>query len=86
MVKININTPLPHESRNTFIQAFKSIGWKYERVIQNGEFAILRFFGKFPSDGCKPNIDIILGDDVNINEFKQLFVGEVEIYFLFERS
>lgn len=86
MVKINFNTPLPHSQRDVVIHAFKSVGWKYERIIQNGEFSLFRFFGKLPQDERKTNIDVIVSDGTNIDDFKQLFVSDVEIYFYFERS
>lgn len=86
MVKINFNTPLPHSQRDVVIQAFEAVGWKYERIIQNGEFSLFRFFGKLPQDERKTNIDVIVSDGTNIDDFKQLFVSDVEIYFYFERS
>lgn len=86
MVKININTPLAHSQRDIVIKAFKSIGWKYERIIQSGEYSLFRFFGSLPADNRNSNVDVIVGDDVDIDIFKQLLVREVEIFILFERS
>lgn len=86
MVKININTPLAHSQRDNVIKAFKSIGWKYERIIQNGEYSLFRFFGNLPADERITNVDIIVGDDVDIDIFKQLLVRDVEVFIMFERS
>ena len=86
MVKINFNTPLPHSQRDVFIKAFRSIGWGYDRIFQNGDFTLLKFHGKLPSGERSTNIDILVSDDTDIDSFKQLFVGYCEIYFYFERS
>lgn len=87
MVKINIKTVFPKSQRDVFIHAFRDIGWKYERIIQNGEFSLFRFFGTLPAcSNDDTNVDIILTDDIYIDEFKQLFVKDVEIFVQFERS
>lgn len=87
MLKINFNTPFPHNQRDKFIHGFRELGFSSERIIQSGECSLFRFFGKLPSsENCKTNVDIMLCDDVNIDDFKSLLVGNVEIYVLFERS
>ena len=87
MVKINFNTPIPHCQRDVVIHAFKDLGFKYERIIQNGEFSLLRFFGDLPSDNFhKTNLDIQVSNDLDITYFKSMFVGSVEIFVYFERS
>lgn len=87
MLKINFNTPFPHSQRDKFIHGFRELGFSYERIIQSGEFSLFRFFGKIPYDESKKNnVDVMICDDVNIDDFKSLFVGNVEIFVLFERS
>ena len=86
MVKINFNTPFPHCQRDSFLHAFRDLGFKYERIYQNGDYALFRIFGKLPHDDKKTNIDVILSDDININDLKQLLVTNVEMFVMFERS
>lgn len=86
MVKINFNTPFPHSQRDVFIHAFRDLGFKYERVFQSGEYSLLKFFGKLPHSDKKTNIDIIVSDETDIDDFKQLLVCNVEIFVMFERS
>lgn len=86
MVKINFNTAFPHNQRDVFIHAFRDLGFKYERIIQNGEFSLFRFFGSLPTNDSKTNIDIIVSNDTDIDNFKQMLVKDVEIYCMFERS
>lgn len=86
MVKINFNKPFPHSQRDVFIHAFRDLGFKYERIIQNGDFALFRFFGKLPYSEGKINIDVIVSSDTNIDDFKQLLVTNVELFVIFERS
>lgn len=87
MLKINFNTPFPHSQRDKFIHGFRDIGFSYRREIQNGEYSLFCFFGKIPIDDSHiTNVDIIVSDDVDINNFQSLLVRDVEIYCLFERS
>lgn len=86
MLKINFNTPFPHSQRDVFLHSMRDIGFTYDRVIQNGEYSLFKFFGSLPQTDKKSNVDVIIGDDVNINVFKQLLVKDVEIYVMFERS
>lgn len=86
MVKINFNTPFPHSQRDVFIHGFRSLGFKYERIFQSGEYALFRFFGKLPASDKKTNVDVIVSDDTNIDDFKQLLVTNVELFVMFERS
>ena len=86
MVKINFNIPFPHNQRDVFIHAFRDLGFKYELIIQNGDFALFRFFGKLPCFEDKTNIDVIVSNDLNIDDFKQLLVTKVELFVMFERS
>lgn len=86
MLKINFNTPFPHSQRDKFIHGFRELGFSYERIIQNGQYSLFRFFGEIPFEENKSNVDVMISDDVNIKDFKSLLVGNVEIYFLFERS
>lgn len=86
MVKINIKTVFPKSQRDVFIHAFRSIGWKYERIIQNGEFSLFRFFGKLPEcSNDSTNVDVILTDGIYI-DLNQFLVSDVEIFVQFERS
>lgn len=87
MVKINFNTPFPHNQRDIFIHAFRDLGFKYERVIQSGEFSLFRFFGVLPFIKDKnTNLDIIVSDLTDIDVFQSLLVKNVEIFVMFERS
>lgn len=87
MLKINFNTSFPHSQRDKFIHGFRELGFSYERIIQNGQCSLFRFFGKIPfEDENKTNVDVMFSNDVNIDDFKSLLVGDVEIYVLFERS
>ena len=87
MLKINFNTPFPHSQRDKFIHGFRELGFSYRRIIQNGDYSLFCFFGKIPIDEKhNTNVDVMLLDDVNINEFSSLLVGNVEIYVFFERS
>ena len=86
MVKINFNTPFPHSQRDVFIHAFRDLGFKYERIIQSGEYSLFKFFGKLPQSDSKTNIDIMVSSDTDIDVFKQLLVKNVEIFVMFERS
>lgn len=86
MVKINFNTPFPHSQRDVFIHAFRDLGFKYERIIQSGEYSLFKFFGTLPHDNSKTNIDIIVSGGTDIDDFKQLLVKNVEIFVMFERS
>lgn len=86
MVKINFNTPLPHSQRDAFLHSMRELGFKYDRIIQNGTYSLFKFFGHLPDTEKKSNIDVIIGDDVNIEVFKQLLVKDFEIYVMFERS
>lgn len=86
MVKINFNKPFPHSQRDLFIHAMRDLGFKYERVIQNGEYSLLKFFGVLPFVKDKNNIDIIVSDLTDIDVFQSLLVKNVEIFVMFERS
>ena len=87
MLKINFNTPFPHSQRDVFIHSFRDMGFKYERIIQNGDFSLFRFYGKIPcEDFRKTNVDIIFGDDVDIDKISSSLVRSIEIYCMFERS
>lgn len=86
MVKINFNTPFPHSQRDVFIHAFRDLGFKYERIIQSGEYSLFKFIGILPQSDSKTNIDIMVSSDTDIDDFKQLLVKNVEIFVMFERS
>lgn len=86
MVKINFNTPFPHSQRDVFIHAFRDLGFKYERIIQSGQYSLFKFFGTLPQSDSKTNIDIIVSGGTDIDNFKQLLVKNVEIFVMFERS
>lgn len=86
MVKINFNTPFPHSQRDAFIHAFRDLGFKYERIIQSGQYSLFKFFGTLPQSDSKTNIDIMVSSDTDIDVFKQLLVKNVEIFVMFERS
>jgi len=87
MLKINFKPSFPHSQRDKFIHVFRDLGFSYEQIIQNEEYSLLRFFGKIPAaEKNNTNVDVMFCDDVNINDFKSLSVGNVEIYVLFERS
>lgn len=86
MVKINFKTVFPHSQRDKFIHAFRDLGFSYERIIQSEEYSLFRFFGEIPEGDSETNIDIMITDDVYVDLFKEMFVGNVEIYLMFERS
>lgn len=86
MLKINFNTPFPLSQRDIFLHSMRDLGFSYDRIIQNGEYSLFKFFGKLPETNKKTNIDVIIGDDVNIETFNQLLVKDVEIFVMFERS
>lgn len=86
MLKINFNTPFPHSQRDIFLHSMRDLGFSYDRIIQSGEYSLFKFFGKLPETNKKTNIDVIIGDDVNIDTFNQLLVKDVEIFVMFERS
>lgn len=86
MIKINFNTPIPHCQRDKLIHAMRDLGFTYERIYQNGECSLHKFSGKLPYTDKKTNIDILVSDDTEIDSFKSLLVGYVEMYFLIERS
>lgn len=86
MLKINFNTPFPHSQRDIFLHSMRDLGFSYDRIIQSGEYSLFKFYGELPKTDKQTNVDVIIGDDVNINVFKQLLVNKVEIYVMFERS
>lgn len=86
MLKINFNIPFPHSQRDIFLHSMRDLGFSYDRIIQSGEYSLFKFFGKLPETNKKTNIDVIIGDDVNIDTFNQLLVKDVEIFVMFERS
>lgn len=86
MLRIYFNTPVPHNQRDNVIRAFKSLGFKFERVIQNGEHSIIRFYGRFPTCRSPSNVDIKI-DDCALSVIKDSFDFDLcEITFKFERK
>lgn len=95
MLKINFTTPVPNEQIKSLIHSFQSIGFKYDRVFQNGEFTIHKFFGTFSDIGLSgekilniknsPNVNCVFESDEIKKRFCECLVGHVELVFLGER-
>lgn len=85
-LKLSFNEPFPYSKRHDIITAFKQLGLSYERIIQNGQFSIHRFYGRLPTVKGSSDIDIktISIDDDLLNTFHD--VTFVEIFIQIERK
>lgn len=85
-LKLNFNTPCPHNQRNQIIKAFRDLGLSYERVYQAGEYSLHRFYGRLPTINGSSDIDI---KTISVNDdFLDTFhdVDYIEIYLPIERN
>lgn len=85
-LKLSFNEPFPYSKRHDIITAFKQLGLSYERIIQNGQFSIHRFYGRLPTVKGSSDIDIksISIDDDLLNTFHD--VTFVELFIQIERK
>ena len=86
MLKLNFNTPVPYLQRNKLIHALQNLGFAFEYVYQNGTYGLIKFSGRLPTTGGKSCVDIIFSDEKTKEDFKQVTVDYVEMYFLTERK
>lgn len=84
-LKINFSDPLPYTERNKVIHGLKSLGFSYDRVYQNGQYSLHRFFGRLPTMNGSSNVDILFDDNTK-SEFLKYQIDSVEIYLLSERK
>lgn len=85
MIKIQFDKPLPHDFRDKLIHDFRDLGFKYDRIFQNGEYALFKFYGKLPTIP-EGTISIIYQDETLQQHFKQIKNDYLEITFFIERK
>lgn len=57
-LKLNFNTPVPHNQRDHIIKIFRDLGLSYERIYQDGPFSYHRFYGRLPTVTGSSDLDI----------------------------
>lgn len=88
MLKINFTTPLPNNTRNSFIKCMKELGFTYDRIIQPGEFSLLRFYGELPELNCNNFSFVICADGKNKTDLLEMILksARCEITIPFKRE
>lgn len=88
MLKINFNTPLKKNQRDDFIHCMKNLGFVYERIIQNGEYSLLRFYGELPDISLDNFEFYIVADGKKKTDLIKFFLksAKCEITIPFERE
>lgn len=86
MIKIQFDNPLPHVYRDILIHSFRDLGFKYDRIFQNGDYALFKFYGKLPTLGNNNTISIIYENPDLKQSFAQIKNDFVEITFFIERE
>lgn len=86
MLKIYFNTIVPYPQRNKLIHAFKDLGFKFDRILSNGQYSTIRFRGRLPTLNNSNLIDIYYSDENIKNEFKNINAEITELFFYCERK
>lgn len=86
MIKIQFDQPLPHCYRDKLIYDLRDLGFKYDRIFQNGDYALFRFYGRLPTIGDCTTISLIYESDDLKQEFTQVKNQQLEITFFIERN
>ena len=86
-LKLNFNTPCPHNQRDRVIKAFRDLGLSYERVYQSGVYSLHRFYGRLPTITGSSDVDIKSISVENGSFLESLKdVDFIEIYVNIERG
>ena len=86
MLKLNFNTPLANSQQIPCIHGFKQLGFSVERIYQNGDFILYRFYGRLPTVSGKSDVDVLFSEDAK-SDFKTVTnVDYVELFLMFERK
>lgn len=86
-LKLNFNTPCPHNQCDRVIKAFRDLGLSYERVYQSGVYSLHRFYGRLPTVTGSSDVDIKSISIENGSFLESLKdVDFIEIYVNIERD
>lgn len=86
MLKVYFNTVVPYKDRKKVINAFKDLGFTFDRIFEQGsEISHFVFRGRLPScDDCQ--FANFYFDDEAKRQFKGVRVDFVELFVNFEKK